>query len=155
MKTGSPNCLLAHYLYVNGRGETISSSPNIQTGSGTQPSLPTSVNQGSFPGHEVHHSSPSGDKVKNEWSFTSTSPICLHGVQKDNFTSFMSAILKARIKGGQTLHSHSWGDNCILGTLFSLWRPIRFITWTFKSQLKSFKTTFQSTKLLSKKNSIL
>jgi len=62
------------------------------------------------PWHEVNHSSPSGDKGKDEWRCTSTPPICLHGVDGDSFTSFMSAILKARVKGGQTLHSHSWGD---------------------------------------------
>jgi len=35
--------------------------------------------------HEVNHSPPSRAKVKNEWSHTSTPPICLHGVEKDNF----------------------------------------------------------------------
>jgi hypothetical protein len=42
--------------------------------------------QGLFPcevkwlGHEADHSLPSNAKVKNAWSFTSTPPICLHGI---------------------------------------------------------------------------
>ena len=56
---------------------------NVQTGSVTH--------RGSFPGtkwlrHEVNHSPPSSAKVKNEWSCTSTPPICLHGVDRANFT---------------------------------------------------------------------
>jgi hypothetical protein len=36
--------------------------------------------RGSFPGGEADHSPPSGAEVKNEWSYTSTHPIRLHGV---------------------------------------------------------------------------
>lgn len=44
-----------------------------------------------FPGlkrreREVYHSSPSITEVKNEWVHTSDSPVCLHGVDKDNST---------------------------------------------------------------------
>jgi hypothetical protein len=47
--------------------------------------------RGSFPavkrlGHEVNHSSPSNDEVKQEWSYTSSPPIRLHGVDRENFT---------------------------------------------------------------------
>jgi hypothetical protein len=44
-----------------------------------------------WPGHEADHLPPSNAKVKNVWSFTSTSPICLHGMvlsqekHRDNF----------------------------------------------------------------------
>jgi hypothetical protein len=46
--------------------------------------------QGSFPGvkrpgREVNHSPPSSAEVKNEWSYTSTPPICLHCVDRENF----------------------------------------------------------------------
>jgi len=34
-------------------------------------------------GHEVKHSSPSSAEVKSEWS--SASPVCLHGVDRDSF----------------------------------------------------------------------
>jgi hypothetical protein len=32
------------------------------------------------PGREAEHSLPSSAEVKNAWSYTSTPPICLHGV---------------------------------------------------------------------------
>jgi hypothetical protein len=33
-----------------------------------------------LPGHEADHSPSSSAEVKNAWSYTSTPPICLHGV---------------------------------------------------------------------------
>jgi len=36
-------------------------------------------------GHEADHSPTSSNELKNEWSCTST-PICLHGIKRDNFT---------------------------------------------------------------------
>jgi hypothetical protein len=47
--------------------------------------------QGSFPDvnqpeREVDHSNPSGAEVKKEWSYTSTPPIHLHGVDREKFT---------------------------------------------------------------------
>jgi len=45
-----------------------------------------------WPGSEDRHSPPCSVEVKNEWICTSTSPVCLHGMQRDNFTStFLSA----------------------------------------------------------------
>jgi len=46
---------------------------------------------GSFPGvqqleHDVDYSTPSNTKVKNKWSYTFTPPICLHGMDRDNFS---------------------------------------------------------------------
>jgi hypothetical protein len=46
-------------------------------------------------GREVDHSPPPGDELKNELSYTSTSPTCLHGVQRDNISLVNSM-------GGQT-----------------------------------------------------
>jgi len=40
------------------------------------------------PGSEVNHSLPSSAEVKIEWSYKSIT-ICLHGVDKDNSTSFL------------------------------------------------------------------
>jgi hypothetical protein len=37
-------------------------------------------------GHEVNHSSALSVEVKNEWSHTSSTPICLHGTERDSFT---------------------------------------------------------------------
>lgn len=46
---------------------------------------------GSFPAikqlwRELDHSPPSGAQVKNEWSYTPTTPILLQGTNRDNFT---------------------------------------------------------------------
>jgi len=38
------------------------------------------------PWREVNQSPPSGSAVQNEWSYTSVSPVCLHGVGRENFT---------------------------------------------------------------------
>jgi hypothetical protein len=40
-------------------------------------------------GHKLNHSPPSSAEVKNEWSYTSTHPICLHGKDKENLTFTM------------------------------------------------------------------
>jgi hypothetical protein len=40
---------------------------------------------------EVYSSHPTTAKVKNEWSYTSTPPICLQCVDTDNFTLFQFA----------------------------------------------------------------
>lgn len=55
------------------------------------------VKQG--PGRKFDHSPPSSADIKNEWSFTSTSPIGLHGIDGDNFTSMEHKTL-------------SFGDDC-------------------------------------------
>jgi hypothetical protein len=38
------------------------------------------------PGCEADHLPPSSAKVKNEGSYISTSPVCLHGMYRDSFT---------------------------------------------------------------------
>jgi len=40
-----------------------------------------------LPGCEVNHSPSAIAEVKNEWSYTSTPPIWLHGVDMENFSS--------------------------------------------------------------------
>jgi hypothetical protein len=52
------------------------------------PPILSSMNLGSFrgvqrPGHETDHSSPSSVEVRNEWSYTSTPPVCLKGFDRD------------------------------------------------------------------------
>ena len=42
------------------------------------------------PRHEVNHSPPSSSKVRNEWSWTTTSHICPSSNDRDNFTSLSS-----------------------------------------------------------------
>jgi hypothetical protein len=36
-----------------------------------------------------YHSLPSSAKVKNEWNYTSTPAVCLHCVDRDNFSSMI------------------------------------------------------------------
>ena len=40
-----------------------------------------------LPGCEVNHPPSTSVEVKNEWSYTSTLPIWLHGVDMENFSS--------------------------------------------------------------------
>jgi hypothetical protein len=37
-------------------------------------------------GRELKHSTSCSAEVKNAWSYTSTPPVCLHGIDRDNFT---------------------------------------------------------------------
>jgi hypothetical protein len=43
--------------------------------------------------HEADHSPPSSSEVKNEWSYTGTSPLCIYGIHRENFT-FHKGIVK-------------------------------------------------------------
>jgi hypothetical protein len=52
----------------------------VQNGSGTHPASYPMGTRGSFLGGETDHSPSSSVEVKNAWSYTSTPPICLHGV---------------------------------------------------------------------------
>jgi hypothetical protein len=54
------------------------------------------------PGHEVDHSQPYSAKVKYKWS--STALICLHGMDRDNFT-FISHILLSRADFSKTAYN--------------------------------------------------
>jgi hypothetical protein len=42
-------------------------------------------------GREVHHSPPSTAEVKNEWSYTSTPPVYLHGLDTASITFYFSS----------------------------------------------------------------
>jgi len=63
---------------------------NDQTGTGAQ--LTTySVVTGFFlvvkrPDREIKHSPPPSVEVKNEWSYTSAPPVCLHSMYKEKLT---------------------------------------------------------------------
>jgi hypothetical protein len=63
---------------------------NVLKGSGAHPasySMVTAVlTVAKLLGHEVNHSPPSTAEVKNEWSYTSTPPICLHDVKREQTT---------------------------------------------------------------------
>ena len=40
------------------------------------------------PGRDVDYAPPCSAEVKNEWSYTSDSPMCLRGMDRDNFGFF-------------------------------------------------------------------
>jgi hypothetical protein len=63
----------------------FSSLQNVHMGSGGQSNPLLNGYRGSVPrvmrlGCDVKHSVPPGAEVKTEWSYTSASPVCLHGV---------------------------------------------------------------------------
>jgi hypothetical protein len=73
------------YLYLVLSDEGNFKTDGVQTGSGSQPSpiewVPCVFSLGvKRPGGEADHSPPSSADVKNAWSYTSTPPVCLHGV---------------------------------------------------------------------------
>ena len=73
-----------------GRGKRFSRT--VQIGSGAHLAYYSTdtgfFSGGKWPGLEIHHSPPTAE-VKNEWSYNSAPPICLHSVDKDNFTFFL------------------------------------------------------------------
>ena len=63
--------------------------PSIQWVSGFFPGVKR-------PGREVNHSPPSSVEVNNEWSSTSTTPVCLHGIGREHFTFYVACTGKKR-----------------------------------------------------------
>jgi len=67
-------------LYLNGALISLDNHCSCSMGTG-----------GSFPAlkqlwHEISHSPPSSAEVKNDWSYTSTPPVCLCDMDRDNCT---------------------------------------------------------------------
>jgi hypothetical protein len=74
-------------------GKGSSSSPKCPDWFWGPPTFLFIGHQGSFPGvkqlgSEVKHSSTSTAEVENEWIYNSTPPICLHVMDRENFTFF-------------------------------------------------------------------
>jgi hypothetical protein len=72
-------------------------------------------------GRESGHSSPSSADVQNDWSYTSSLSIYLHGVYRDNFTFF--AVLMCTKWTWRSRH-HRNVD--IQGEYFVVWRGFQF-----------------------------
>jgi hypothetical protein len=71
------------------RSNRFSLLQNVQIGSGVHPasySKGTGVPSREQRGLSFNYSPPSSTEVKNEWSYTSIPPICLHGVDREIFT---------------------------------------------------------------------
>jgi hypothetical protein len=91
-------------------------SKSIQTGSGAHlASCPMGIGFGppgaKRPGREVNHPFPSSAEVKNKWSYTSTTPVCCHHMDRGNFTSTFTFtshrkdLTQNSTTGAFTLHS--------------------------------------------------
>jgi hypothetical protein len=60
--------------------ENISLHHRVQNGSGAHPASYPMATRGSFLGREADHHLHLVPRSKNEWSYTPTLPICIHGV---------------------------------------------------------------------------
>jgi hypothetical protein len=91
-------------------------SKSFQTGSGAHlTSYPMGIGfrppGAKRPGREVNHPFPSSAEVKNEWSYTSTLPVCCHHLDRENFTSTFTftshrkELTQNSTTGAFTLHS--------------------------------------------------
>jgi len=72
-------------------GQEILSSPKYQNRLCGPPNLLFNEHPGTCPGvkrpgRKVDYLPPPSVEMKNEWSYTSTPPICLCGVDRDNFS---------------------------------------------------------------------
>jgi len=80
---------------IPGRGQTSLVVKTMQAESGAHPTTyPVGTGKGGealtpwvkWPEHETDHSPSSRAEAKNEWSYTSSPAICLHGMDRNNFT---------------------------------------------------------------------
>jgi len=73
------------------RGKKFFSSPKRPDRLWSPLRLPFNGHRFSFPeakrpGREINHSPLPSAEARDEWSYTSTSSMCLHGVERENFT---------------------------------------------------------------------
>jgi len=99
---------------------------NVQTGSGAHPASYLMDKGGFFPrikrpGREFYHWSPSIPRVKNEWSYTSTSRLCLHCVDRKNWPYL--------------LHASQWNDSTYMAV---------FLSWAFHPLSCSVATRYMA-----------
>jgi len=90
---------------------------------------PPSGQWGSFSGvkrkgREVSHSAPCSAEVKNEWSFTSAFPKCLHDADRENFTVYLYLTVCKIINnssGTRMQYRDARFKACLLWTGIHLW----------------------------------
>ena len=91
-----------------GTGERFLFSKPLQIGCEAHQASHSVGTLGCFPDvkrreREVNHSPPSIAEVKNEWGCTSASPVCLHDVDRENFTfTFLPCYTSIDEKGIQS-----------------------------------------------------
>jgi hypothetical protein len=100
--------------------ENFSLDHRVQTGSGADPASYEMGTRGSFPGGvkwpgcETDHSPPSSAEVKKAWSYTTTTPIRLHGVvlsskwHSDNFNTLVKLSIDYLTQEGRQLVEKAW-----------------------------------------------
>ena len=106
------------------RGKGFFSSPNLSEGPWGPPSLLFNEYRASFPGlrrpgSKVNHLHTCTAQVRNEWSYTSTPPTCLHGVDREKFifaftftlTNHDNCSSALENKGRKGYHEHGQRDN--------------------------------------------
>jgi hypothetical protein len=69
---------------------------NIQTGSGAHPAAYSGGNRVltmvKVAGNLINHSPPFSAKVMHAWTYTSTPRVCVHGIDRENFTFYTAKI---------------------------------------------------------------
>ena len=90
------------------------------------------ISHGKGPGNDVDRSLLFSAEVKNEWSNTSTPPICLHGVARDNLAAFFT-------KWNMNLFSSRHGDHAIKFVLILLQKWTHLLNeWNIIMVLRHF-----------------
>ena len=116
---------LRNHSSTPGKDRKFFSFSNFQTTNGAYADCCSVGLRGSFPRSKTvqvwRWPFPSDTKVMNVWSYTSTPPICLHVVQRDNFTllyfiSLYSNYLQSILKLFIFTH-YKWLTRMIINTL--------------------------------------
>jgi len=75
----------SHDISTGLYSEPVDSNPQTQTGSGVHPASYSMGAGNSYPGGKDDHSPQSNVEGKNEWSYTSTTPVHLHVCGKNSY----------------------------------------------------------------------
>jgi hypothetical protein len=76
------------------------------------------------PQREADHSPPYNDEIKNQWSYTSTFSICLHGMHGDTFAVKIITLVRRICDGRSVIRTVSWyGWYTITATCFGNIEP--------------------------------
>jgi len=101
--------------------------PNVQTGSWLHPASYWTGTGNSFPGGRAPSAwswtlTPFSAEITNKWSYTSTHPMCLYGVDRDNFTFYQN---------GNLNHYNNSVDSDVYGSCFQNIRISLLSWWSF------------------------
>ena len=91
------------WIIIPVRARDFSPLQKVNTSCGAHPSThlvgPAFFSDGKTDGFEVNPSLPCSIEVKNVWSCTSTTPVCFHGLDVDNFTLSLQITSCLTLKG--------------------------------------------------------